>query len=314
MMTSSSAPVPAAIGIADGGIETSLAEALGYELPEFAAFVLLNTVEGRAALRSYFLPYVELARDQHLPLTLDTPTWRANADWGAVLGYDASALAAVNADAVALVRSCDDAGDVTVNGCIGPRWDEYVAEDRMSAEEAATYHGAQVQALAEAGADRVTSVTTLDAAEGIGVVRAAVASRIPAAVSFVVGADGCLADGSSIVDAIVEVDTATDSAALGFLINCAHPAEVLPALEASAGSPALERIVGFRLNAARHGEEGAGDDPVQFARAESELLRWAPGVAILGGCCGTDAAHISAIADTLVRAGNAENNRHSGTR
>lgn len=302
------------IGIADGGIETSLAHALGYELPEFAAFVLLDTVEGRAVLRTYFQSYVDVATERGLPLTLDTPTWRANADWGTVLGYDSDALARVNADAVALVRSCDDAGYATVNGCIGPRWDDYVAAERMTADEAAVYHGAQVRALADAGADRVTSVTTLDAAEGIGVVRAAVASRIPAAVSFVVGADGRLADGSSIADAIIAVDAATDSAALGFLINCVHPAEVLPALEACAGSPSLERILGFRLNAARHGEDGPGDSPGQFAEAEAELLQWAPRAVVLGGCCGTDTAHISALADTLVHHEDAQSDSRSGTR
>mgnify|MGYP003396926246 FL=1 len=302
------------IGIADGGIETSLAEALGYELPEFAAFVLLDTAEGREQLRSYFAPYIALAREQDLPLTLDTPTWRANADWGAVLGYDAEALRAVNADAVALLRSCDDEGRAFVNGCIGPRWDDYVAESRMSAEEAESYHGPQVAALAEAGADRVTSVTTLDAAEGIGVVRAATEARIPAAVSFVVDSKGRLADGSSLVEAIAAVDAATDSAASGFLVNCAHPSEVSLGLNESAGAAELSRIIGFRLNAARSGEDGPGDPAAQFAEAECALVALAPQTNTLGGCCGTDSTHIAAIARRLNRIVNAQSYSRSGTR
>lgn len=313
-MTMSSPSLSARIGLADGGIETSLASALGHELPEFAAFVLLDSVTGRAALRTYFRAYVDLARQQNLPLTLDTPTWRANADWGALLGYDRDALAAINADAVALVRSCDDTDEIVVNGCVGPRYDDYVAGERMSADAAEEYHAPQVAALAEAGADRITSVTTLDASEGIGVIRAAVASRIPVAVSVVVGADGLLADGSSVFEAIAEMDTATASAALGYLVNCAHPDEVLPALEASAGSPELERIIGFRLNAARHGETGPGDGPEKFASAEFGLLRYAPRATLLGGCCGTDTSHVAALARAIHRIENGQNDTRSGTR
>ena len=313
-MTTADAHRVTRIGIADGGIETSLAEVLGSELPEFAAFVLLDTAEGRAQLRSYFAPYIDLAREQDLPLTLDTPTWRANADWGALLGYDAESLARVNADAVALVRSCDDEGRALVNGCVGPRWDDYVPESRMSAEDAERYHAPQVAALADSGADRVTSVTTLDAAEGIGVVRAAVAARIPAAVSFVVGSEGRLADGSSLVEAIAAVDEATDSAAIGFLVNCAHPSEVHIGLAESAGAPELSRIIGFRLNAARAGEEGPGDSAAQFAETECALVALAPQANTLGGCCGTDSVHIAAIAHSLNRNVNAQNYSRSGTR
>src|SRR5690606_32241681 len=85
--------------LADGGIETGLAERLGQELPEFAAFVLLDPNEGREALREYFRPFIELAVNSNTPLVLDTPTWRANADWLKLLGYDADEVGRVNEEA-----------------------------------------------------------------------------------------------------------------------------------------------------------------------------------------------------------------------
>lgn len=289
--------------LTDGGIETALADRLGQELPEFAAFVLLDSPEGREALQAYYRPFAELARERGIALVLDTPTWRANPDWGARLGYDAEALERVNADAVALVREITDGpdveaeADVLVNGCVGPRYDDYVAAQRMTPEEAERYHAPQVRALAEAGADRVTSVTTLDAAEGIGVVRAARLARIPSAVSFVVGADGRLADGGTLAEAVAEVDAATGGAAIGFLVNCAHPSEAAAGLAECAGAPQLSRIIGFRLNAAKHGEEGPGDDPASFAGLEAGLREYAPNATAFGGCCGTDVPHIAALAD-----------------
>ena len=291
----------AGVELADGGIETALIDRLGQELPDFAAFVLLDSEAGREALREYYRPFLALAAERGLPLVLDTPTWRANPDWSAALGRDAAGLERANADAVALVRTLveQDAPsvDVTINGCIGPRFDEFIAGERMTAEEARDYHTAQVVALAEAGADRVTSVTTLDAAEGAGVVLAAQDARIPAAVSFTVGEDGRLFDGSDLADAIAEVDAATGGAAVGFLVNCAHPSEVRRGLEG--GSGGTDRIIGFRLNAARHGEEGPGDGPEEFASALAGLRALAPHATVLGGCCGTDAPHIAAVADAV---------------
>ncbi|KAM9861654.1 homocysteine S-methyltransferase family protein [Leucobacter sp. BZR 635] len=286
--------------LGDGGIETALESRLGQHLPEFAAFVLLGTVQGRAALREYYRPYIEFAAAADVPLLLDTPTWRANPEWIALVdggGEQPGRLASLNADAVALVRDCalglaPDAR-IEVNGVVGPRFDEFVAAERMSAADSEEYHGPQVRALAEAGADRVSAVTTLDAAEGIGVVRAAVGARVPAVVSFTVDARGLLADGSSIADAIRAVDTATAGAALGFAVNCAHPEEVARGIAPAA--PETARLIGFRLNVAREGEEGAGDGPEEFARAVHELSALAPTAKVLGGCCGTDAPHISAV-------------------
>ncbi|MEJ6489043.1 homocysteine S-methyltransferase family protein [Leucobacter sp. USCH14] len=291
--------------VTDGGIETALTDRLEQHLPEFAAFVLLDSAEGRIALRAYYAPFLAVAREHDLPLVLDTPTWRANIDWGDRLGYGVDDLARVNADAVAFVRELDEveptgapdaAPEIIVNGCVGPRFDDFVGDERMSAHEAEEYHSAQVRALAEAGVDRVTSVTTLDAAEAIGVVRAAVAARVPAFVSFVVNADGMLADGSSIAEAIAEVDRETGSAPEGYLINCAHPSEVATGLARNAGAGELERIVGFRLNAAATGDSGAGDEPRAFAEAELALRELAPLAAVFGGCCGTDAPHIASLA------------------
>lgn len=292
--------------LGDGGIETALEERLGWELPEFAAFVLLASGAGRDALREYYLPFLELASGAEAPLSLDTPTWRANPDWvalveGAAAGDLPGRVSALNADAVALVRETAlrlaPDSRVEVNGVVGPRFDDFEEASRMTAEEAERYHAPQVRALAEAGADRVTAVTTLDAAEGIGVVRAAVQARVPVVVSFTVGADGALADGSTLAQAIAEVDRATDHAAVGFAVNCAHPEEVARGIDA--GAPETARLRGFRLNAARDGEEGPGDGPADFAAALVRLSALAPSASVLGGCCGTDAPHIAALLDAV---------------
>jgi S-methylmethionine-dependent homocysteine/selenocysteine methylase len=94
--------------LTDAGLETVLVFEEGIELPQFAAFPLVDSDEGRAALRRYYRPFLELARDRKVPLVLSVPTWRANEDWGRLLGYEGDELAAVNRRAVAFVESVRD--------------------------------------------------------------------------------------------------------------------------------------------------------------------------------------------------------------
>ena len=112
------------LSLTDSGLETWLVFHRGIELPDFAAFPLLDDGAGRELLVEYFSDHVDIAQRAGTEIVLETPTWRANRDWGARLGYDAAALDRINRDAVALLRGvadkCDHV-DVVVSGCIGPR-------------------------------------------------------------------------------------------------------------------------------------------------------------------------------------------------
>src|SRR5688572_8242830 len=87
-----------------GGIETALLFHAGLELPEFAAFDLLERPGGDAALTKYFRSYAAVARDLGVGLILESATWRASSDWGARLGYSREKLADVNRRAIALLE------------------------------------------------------------------------------------------------------------------------------------------------------------------------------------------------------------------
>jgi hypothetical protein len=73
--------------LTDGGIETDLIFNDGLELPHFAAFHLLKDEKGTSALRAYFTRYVRIALANGAGFILESPTWRASADWGDKLGY-----------------------------------------------------------------------------------------------------------------------------------------------------------------------------------------------------------------------------------
>ena len=238
--------------LTDGGLETTLVFHQGLDLPDFAAFPLLDSEKGRAALTAYYAPYLDLAERVGTGFVLDTPTWRANLDWGARLGYDAVRLAAVNQRAVEFVTSLAvGRPDVTtiVNGVIGPRGDGYVIGTTMSAAEAAAYHGLQARAFAEAGAKMMSAITMTYAEEAIGIAKAAATVRLPAVISFTVETDGRLPSGQTLGDAIARVDDACHVAPAYYMVNCAHPTHFSSELET--GASWLARVHGVRANASR---------------------------------------------------------------
>ncbi len=217
-------PIVEDMRLTDGGLETSLIFHQGLDLPLFAAFPLVETSEGKAAMEGYWMPYLEIADQHGVEFVVDTVTWRANPDWGTQLGYDAAALAAVNEAAARFARHLSGhVGRATVNGVVGPRGDGYVVGVEMTADEAAAYHSLQVAALAGGGVDQVSAITLTYPAEAIGFVRAAQEVGVPCVVSFTVETDGRLPNGGALRDAVEEVDRETGGAALGFMVNCAHP-------------------------------------------------------------------------------------------
>ena len=91
--------------LTDGGIETTLIYHEGIELPEFAAFVLLDSAAGRQTLRRYYERYLGIAADAPgAGFILESPTWRAGLDWGRKLGYDDRAMQRFNVDGVDLMH------------------------------------------------------------------------------------------------------------------------------------------------------------------------------------------------------------------
>ena len=120
--------------VTDGGMETDLIFHHGVDLPDFAAFPLLDTAGGRGLLTRYYDGYATIAQQASAGLMLEAPTWRANPDWGTRLGYSAADLARVNTAAITLLAGLRERytatlgiGTVLVSGMIGPRGDGYAA-------------------------------------------------------------------------------------------------------------------------------------------------------------------------------------------
>jgi len=298
--------------LTDGGLETTLVFHEGITLPHFAAFDLLKDAAGTATLRRYFTRYVELARARGVGIVLESPTWRANPDWAAKLGYDAVSLAQANVRGIELlehVRSsvADDGAPIVISGNLGPCGDGYRADARMSVREACDYHAPQVDVFATTNADMVAAFTMTYVEEAIGIALAARAVDMPVAISFTLELDGRLPSGQTLADAIEQTDRATRAWTAYYLINCAHPTHFASVLERAGDW--RERIRGIRANASKrsHAELDSSPDldignPVELAEEYRALRQLLPRLNVVGGCCGTDHRHVEAVCHACLAA------------
>jgi len=285
------------------GTGTDLIFNRGVDLPGFASFPLLEAAETRRLLAEQMERLVELAGAVQMGCILDTPTWMANSDRAAPLGYDANRLIEVNRDAVVLmetVRTAAGREDVLLSACIGPRQDPYADTTGMTVDEARIYHTPQLETFKETSVDFATAYTFNRIGEAAGCILAAKDVGLPIAMSLVVETDGRLDDGTPLVEAIEQIDKRSDGAAEYFMVNCAHPTHFQNALGAH------PRLMGVVANASTcsHAELDEATtlddgDPETLGREIADIFRRNPGLKVFGGCCGTDMRHMSLMARAL---------------
>ncbi len=257
---------------------------------------LIYQRQGRATLQSIFQEYIEVARAAHLPIVLCTPTWRAD---GLRVG-NADVSRSINVDAARFMRQIrnltqNQEVDIRIGGLLGCKNDCYRPEQGLSTADAERFHQWQVDQLGQSDIDFLIAETLPNADEALGIASAMARSGKPYFVSFVIGRDGRLLDGTSLLDAIQLIDGQTDSQPLGYMVNCAYPTFLQPEKQPA---EVFDRFVGFLANA-------SAMDHSQLDQAESlhseSVADWGDrmlelnrdyGVQVLGGCCGTGLQHL----------------------
>lgn len=285
------------------GMETDLIFNKGYELPEFAAFPMIDNPDGRERLEGYYEELIKIGRDTNVGIILNTPTWMANPDRAIGVGYGADDLPRVTHDAVALARGVAQKHDdvaTLVSVQIGPQGDGY-KPGIAAIDASAAYHAPQIMAAKTSDADLVSAYTLGSTGEAIGISIAANRIGVPALISYTVETDGKLADGTSLAEAVLALSEQAKPAAI--MVNCAHPDHISNGLDGGAWEAKLSGII---ANASRqsHAEldecEVLDDgDPEELSLQLAELKKAHSGLTVFGGCCGTDLRHLRATAELL---------------
>ncbi|MAQ86359.1 MAG: homocysteine S-methyltransferase [Maritimibacter sp.] len=295
--------------LTDGGFETSMLFLEGFDLPAFAACVLLEDGAARAAMNRYFDRYLAMAEAAGTGFVLDTNTWRSGTQWADAVGRSPGQMEEFTREAVRFAEAIrerwkDRVSPILVNGVIGPAGDAYDGTLTMDAAAAEAIHAPQIALLGSCGVDLVSALTFGSLSEAIGFARASVKAGVPVAISFTVETDGRLPDGTPLERAVRETDAATGGAPLYYMINCAHPEHFRHVLTDEAW---CDRIRGVRANASRlsHAELDEAEtlddgDPDEFGALHAALSRQLPSLKVVGGCCGTDHRHVGCMAHAML--------------
>ncbi len=257
---------------------------------------------GRDALADLHRGYLAVAADAGLPALALTDTWRASARRIAASRWAGEPVNGANVALLRAVIAERPGSPVLLGGLLGPDGDAYDAAAAPAREEARRLHAPQADALAAAGVDLLVTQTLPALGEALGLADAMAATFLPYVVSFVVRPDGTILDGTPLGDVVAALDDLDEPPAM-LMANCVHPSILDAALRAA--PTAVGRLVGLQANTAALSPEeldGAatlvGAEPTTFANELVAVAR-RHRLTLLGGCCGTDARHLAALARAM---------------
>ncbi|MCP5053759.1 MAG: homocysteine S-methyltransferase family protein [bacterium] len=263
--------------------------------------------QGETALAKLYREYLNIGRTYNLPMMIYTATWRANIERLELAGYDKNTD--VNGDCFRFASGIreqygDYAWKVFIGGLIGCKGDAYKPEESLSTKEAMAFHRYQIDALAKSGVDFLIGQTLPAIDEAVGIARTMAKTNVPYVLSFIIGANGCLLDGTPLPEAIARVDKDAKPNPCCYTVNCVHPSIFEAAITAQhlKSDTLTDRLIGLQANTSSKSPGQLeslpfldSEEPETFARSMMALHRKF-GMRLLGGCCGTDNRHIKMIA------------------
>lgn len=289
--------------------ECAIAERLrrkpGVELDPllYNAPLIYGPDHARNAMTSIYREYIDTAASAGLPLLITAPTWRVDS----VRITEASAKNSINTDAVNymldLRNSDKDGSRVLIGALVGPKNDCYSPDLSPTVEGSQAFHSTQIKELATSDADYLHAQTIPSVREALGIARAMAETGKDYIISFCVGADGNVLDGTALNEAfeIIDNDSQLKYPPTGYYVNCTHPQFLLDSYK----TDTLERLTGIQANGSSKdvrlldGAEKTEADPISHWAEAMHQLRQQQGIQIMGGCCGTTTEHMKAIISQL---------------
>lgn len=200
------------------------------------------------------------------------------------------------------VAAVEEEGDseprqVCVAASVAPVADCYAPELTPSTAPLEAEHGLLMEWLAAAEPDLVVIETIGTVREGWAAARSAVGVGLPFVISFALGADGRLLGGEPLETAVRAV---AGFRPLAVGLNCAPPRGLSMHLPRLRGTSRARLAVYAHINNAKPTRGWTYAEQVSPERYAQYATGWRhQGATLIGGCCGTTPAHLSAVRRAL---------------
>ncbi|MFT8352122.1 homocysteine S-methyltransferase family protein [Clostridium saccharoperbutylacetonicum] len=266
---------------------------------------LIYDDKSRQAMKTIFQEYVKIAEKYSLPFIATTPTRRANKE----RVFQSNLNEKIIEDNVRFLQEIkkNTSTNMFVGGLMGCKGDAYKATEILSIEEAQEFHSWQANLFKNSGVDFLYAGIMPALSEAIGMAKAMESTGLPYIISFMIRNNEKLIDGTTINNAILNIDEATVHKPIGYMTNCIHPAVLGKALSASFNKTKLvkDRFCGIQANTSPLSPEELDNcsdlkssDSVSLAVEMMKLEQYFT-PKIFGGCCGTDNTHMEEIAKRI---------------
>ncbi|MFE2322401.1 homocysteine S-methyltransferase [Streptomyces sp. NPDC059385] len=234
---------------------------------------------------------------------LITASYQVGYETFAAHGHDRAQTSALLRRSVDLAARAAEAAEheVWVAASVGPYGavladgSEYRGRYGLSVRELVAFHQPRVEALLDAGPDVLALETIPDPDEAEALLTVLARTGAPAWLSYTV-ADGRTRSGTPLPEAFALAAGSPQIIALG--VNCCDPAEVLPALEAAAGTTAKPLLAYPNDGSVWDATAAAWHAPDTEAPWPTTAWREA-GARLIGGCCRIGPVRIAALGETF---------------
>jgi homocysteine S-methyltransferase len=261
--------------------------------------LLMYDDNARDTLSGLYHGYISVAHKAEIPIALCTPTWRANQERIST----AQVTRNVNRDAVEYMNKLRRtwgswASHILLGGLIGCKNDCYTPRARSGAGRCTRVSSMASGSVGRSRVDFLMAATLPAVPEALGIAHAMAETGVPYLISFVIGRNGRILDGSTLEDAFNVIEAQCRRPPLGFMVGCAYPSFLNASQQPES---VMKRLVGYQANASSldHTElDGAerllADDVSDWGDRMIELNQ-RYGIKVLGGCCGTGREHLEYI-------------------
>ena len=259
----------------------------------------------RNAMATILKNILTIAEKYHLPFIATTPTRRANRERVVQSKHNENIID----DNVNFLREIKNNSntDMYIGGLMGCKGDAYKATDVLSVKNAQEFHSWQANLFKLSGVDFLYAGIMPALSEAIGMAKAMENTGLPYIISFMIRNNGKLIDGTTIHDAIFNIDKSTTKKPICYMTNCVHPKVLSMALSFSFNQTELvkERFQGIQANTSILSPEELDNckdikssDSISLAVDILDLYNYIT-PKIFGGCCGTDNIYIGELAKSL---------------
>lgn len=285
--------------VENGPLGTRLKYDYGYN----TSYDLSQDIKGRQILIELYKGDMEVARQRNIPIIINAATFRASRNHTASSGInDFDQIRQINLNniqiTIELRDEIKDDQQLFLGAPLGSMFDAYNIKNTPSAMDAYDYHKEQISIFKETPIDFINVVTLPTLPEALGIAQACDESGIEYTIGFILGSNGSLLDGTSLNEAIEEIDSQTQNKPLGYLVTCTHTS-VISLLESDFKNS--NRLIGAQANGSCMSpseleklNKPIADDPEDFA-IELKNLKEKLSLKIIAGCCGTTKEHLSHI-------------------